>query len=129
MTEPFWLTRLAVEIIHDEQLAEHGGAPGLRDPGLLESALARPRNLFGYEGEADPCALAAAYAAGLVRNHPFVDGNKRTGFLAAYTFLLMNGQELVAPEAEAVVMTLGLASGELPEAGYAAWLRDRTEAI
>lgn len=127
MTEPFWLSRLAVEIIHDEQLAEHGGAPGLRDPGLLESALARPRNLFGYEGETDPCALAAAYAAGLVRNHPFVDGNKRTGFLAAYTFLLMNGQELVAPEAEAVVMTLGLASGELPEAGYAAWLRDRTQ--
>lgn len=127
MTEPFWLSRLAVEIIHDEQLAEHGGAPGLRDPGLLESALARPRNLFGYEGETDPCALAAAYAAGLVRNHPFVDGNKRTGFLAAYTFLLMNSHELVAPEAEAVVMTLGLASGELPEAGYAAWLRDRTQ--
>lgn len=127
MSEPFWLTRLAVEIIHDEQLAEHGGAPGLRDSGLLESALARPRNLFGYEGETDPCALAAAYTAGLVRNHPFVDGNKRTGFLAAYTFLLLNGRELVAPEGEAVVMTLGLASGELPEAGYAAWLRDRSE--
>lgn len=129
MTEPFWLTRLAVEIIHDEQLAEHGGAPGLRDSGLLESALARPRNLFAHEGETDPCALAAACAAGLVRSHPFVDGNKRTGFLAAYTFLLLNGRELVAPEGEAVVMTLGLASGELPETGYAAWLRDRSEAV
>lgn len=129
MREPFWLSRPAVEIIHDEQLAEHGGAPGLRDAGLLESALARPQNLFGYEGETDLCALAAAYAAGLVRNHPFVDGNKRTGFLAAYAFLLMNGRELVAPDAEAVVMTLDLAAGELPEAGYAAWLRDRTEAV
>ena len=128
MSEPLWLTRVAVEIMHDEQLAEHGGAPGIRDEGLPESALARPRNLFAYEASLDLCELAAAYAAGLVRNHPFVDGNKRTGFLAAYTFLLTNGLELVAPEAEAVVMTLDIASGELPEAGYAAWLRDRTEA-
>lgn len=129
MSEPSWLTRLAVEIIHDEQLAEHGGAPGLRDEGLLESALARPRNLFAYEKSDDLHDLAAAYAAGMVRNHPFMDGNKRTGFLAAYTFLLMNGHELLAPEAEAVVMTLGLASGELPEAGYAAWLRERAKAV
>ena len=125
MTEPFWLSRQAIEIIHDEQLVEHGGAGGIRDAGLLESALARPRNLFAY-GEADICALAAAYAAGIVRNHPFVDGNKRTGFLAAYSFLAVNGLELDAPEAEAVVMTLGLASGEMPEQGFAAWLRDRT---
>ena len=127
MSEPLWLTRAAIEIIHDEQLAEHGGAPGIRDEGLLESALARPHNLFAYESGRDLCDLAAAYAAGLVRNQPFVDGNKRTGFLAAYTFLLMNGLELVAPEGEAVVMTLGLASGELAEEGYAAWLLDRSE--
>ncbi len=128
MTEPFWLSRQAIEIIHDEQLAEHGGAEGIRDAGLLESALARPRNLFAY-GEADICALAAAYAAGIVRNHPFVDGNKRTGFLAAYSFLAVNGLELDAPEAEAVVMALDLASGEMPEEGFAAWLRDRTEPV
>ncbi len=126
MTEPFWLSRQAIEIIHDEQLVEHGGAGGIRDAGLLESALARPRNLFAY-GEADILVLAAAYVAGIVRNHPFVDGNKRTGFLAAYSFLAVNGLELDAPEAEAVVMTLGLASGEMPEQGFAAWLRDRTQ--
>jgi death-on-curing protein len=126
VTEPFWLSRQAIEIIHDEQLVEHGGAGGIRDAGLLESAMARPRNLFAY-GEVDICALAAAYAAGIVRNHPFVDGNKRTGFLAAYSFLSVNGLELDAPEAEAVVMTLGLASGEMPEQGFAAWLRDRTQ--
>ena len=128
MTEPFWLSRQAIEIIHDEQLVEHGGAGGIRDAGLLDSALARPRNLFAY-GEADICALAAAYAAGIVRNHPFVDGNKRTGFLAAYAFLDLNGLDLTAPDAEAVVMTLDLASGEIPEKGYAAWLRDRTAAV
>lgn len=110
MTEPRWLTRQAVEIIHDEQLAEHGGAGGLRDAGLLDSALARPRNLDAY-GEAGLCVLAAAYAAGIVRNHPFVDGNKRAGFLAAYTFLAVNGLDLDAPEAEAVVMTRDLAAG------------------
>lgn len=125
MTEPLWLSKQAIEIIHDEQLAEHGGAAGIRDTGLLESALARPLNLNAY-GEGDLCALATAYAAGIVRNHPFVDGNKRTGFLAAYTVLAVNGLELDAPEAEAVVMTLGLASGEMPDEGYAAWLRDRT---
>jgi death-on-curing protein len=128
VTEPFWLSRQAIEIIHDEQLAEHGGAGGIRDAGLQESALARPRNLFAY-GEADVCALAAAYAAGIVRNHPFVDGNKRTGFLAAYSFLAVNGLELDAPEAEAVVMTIGLASGEMPEQGFAAWLRDSTDPV
>jgi death-on-curing protein len=128
VSEPLWLSRQATEIIHDEQLAEHGGAAGIRDAGLLESALARPQNLFAY-GEGDTGALAAAYAAGIVRNHPFVDGNKRTGFLAAYTFLGINGLDLIAPIAEAIVMTLGLASGEIPEEGFAAWLRDRTEPV
>jgi len=128
VTEPLWLSRQAIEIIHDEQLAEHGGAGGIRDAGLLESALARPRNLFAY-GEGDFCALAAAYAAGIVRNHPFVDGNKRTGFLAAYAFLDVNGLDLIAADAEAVVMTLGLASGEMPEQGFTAWLRDHTAPV
>ena len=94
----------------------------------MESARARPRNLHVY-GEGDLFALAAAYAAGIVRNHPFVDGNKRTGFIAAALFLQENGLRLNAPEAEAVVMTVGLGSGEMPEQGYAAWLRDRTETV
>ena len=128
MTEPFWLSRQAIEIIHDEQLVEHGGAGGVRDAGLLESALARPRNLHAY-GETELCVLATAYAFGIVRNHPFVDGNKRTGFIVAALFLQENGLRLIAPEAEAVVMTLGLASGEMPEQGFAAWLRDRTETV
>ena len=128
MTEPRWLERRIIAALHDVQLARHGGAGSIRDAGLLESALARPRNLHAY-GETDPCALAAAYAAGIVRNHPFVDGNKRTGFIAAALFLQENGLRLDAAEAEAVVMTLGLASGEMPEQGYAAWLRDRTNPV
>lgn len=123
MTEPLWLSRAAVEIIHAEELAEHGGSAGLRDAGLLEGALARPQNRFAY-GEGDVPAFAAGYAFGLARNHPFVDGNKRTAFLAAYTFLGLNGFRLAAPEAEAVVMTLDLAAGTVDEQGYAAWLRD-----
>ena len=128
MTEPRWLERRIIVAVHDTQLARLGGAGGIRDDGLLESALARPRNLHAY-GEAELCVLAAAYAAGIVRNHPFVDGNKRTGFIAAALFLQENGLRLNAPEAEAVVMTVGLASGEMPEQGFAAWLRDRTDPV
>jgi len=128
MTEPHWLGERIIHAVHNVQLVRHGGAGGTRDVGLLESALARPRNLFAY-GETDLCTLAAAYAAGIVRNHPFVDGNKRSAFISAALFLQINGSRVIAPEAEAVVMTLGLASGELPEEGYAAWLRDRTERI
>ena len=128
MTEPRWLERRIITALHDVQLVRHGGAGGIRDAGLLESAIARPRNLHAY-GESDLCALAAAYAAGIVRNHPFVDGNKRTGFVTAALFLQENGRRLTAPEAEAVVMTLGLASGEMPEEGFTAWLRDRTEPL
>ena len=95
----------------------------LRDEGALLSALARPENLFAYETPSI-FELATAYASGIVRNHPFVDGNKRTGFLAAFIFLHINGYLLKAPEAEAVVMTLGLASREIDEAGYAKWLED-----
>lgn len=125
MREPRWLSHRLILTVHDLQLTRHGGAGGLRDEGLLDSALARPANLYGY-GEPDLYALAAAYAAGIIRNHPFVDGNKRTGFVAAALFLDRNGVRLVAPEAEAVVMTLGLAAGEIEEVGYAAWLRDNS---
>jgi death-on-curing protein len=128
VNQPRWLGERTVLAIHARHLRRFGGAPGLRDKGLLDSALARPRNVHAY-GEGDLFTLAATYAGGIMRNHPFVDGNKRTAFLAAALFLQKNGFRLVAPEAEAVVMTLALASGELPEAGYAAWLRDRTEAV
>lgn len=127
MSEPKWLDVEAVLVMHDEQLAEHGGASGLRDLGLLESALARPRNAWSY-GQDDLVALGALYAAGVMRNHPFVDGNKRTGFVAAYAFLYINGIEIVAEEADVVVQCLALAAGEIDEAEFAAWLRKGVEA-
>lgn len=123
MSEPKWLDLEAVLAMHDEQLAEHGGASGVRDLGLLESALARPRNAWSY-GPDDLAALGALYAAGIMRNHPFVDGNKRTGFVAAYAFLYVNGLEIIAEEAEVVVQCLSLAAREIDEAEFAAWLRE-----
>jgi death-on-curing protein len=126
VTEPVWLSRQAVLLLHAEGLAEHGGLDGVRDAGLLDSALARPRNRFAYDGETDPCRLAAAYAVGIARNHPFADGNKRAAFVAAVTFLHLNGQVVDAPEGEAVAAMLDLAAGDLPEEGFAAWLRDNT---
>jgi death-on-curing protein len=122
VTQPVWLLKGVVLAVHDMQLAEHGGPAGVRDDALLESALARPINLHAY-GDSDRCALAAAYAFGIVRNHPFVDGNKRTGFLAAYIFLKMNGIDLIAREADATAAVLALSSGEAGEAEFAAWLR------
>jgi death-on-curing protein len=123
--EPSWVLRAVVEAVHDAQLAEHGGASGVRDAGLLESALARPANLHAY-GERALCVLAAAYAFGIVRNHPFVDGNKRAAFLAAYVFLRLNGRDLVADEISATTAVLALASGEMTEADFAAWLSDNS---
>jgi len=120
---PVWLQTRLVVAVHDLLIAEHGGSPGLRDQGLLESALARPINLRSY-GSPDLPALAASYAAGIIANHPFVDGNKRTGFAAAATFLDRNGWELTASEAEATRMTLGLAASQVTQDQYAAWLRD-----
>jgi death on curing protein len=120
-----WLSKAAVLAIYAEQLTEHGGAPGLREEHLLASALARPENLAAY-GEPDAAALAAAYAFGIVRNHPFVDGNKRTGLVAAATFLLLNDLDLSAPEQEVVTTFWRLADGSLPEDGLAAWLRSVT---
>ena len=126
MKEPRWLTAAAIYGIHEELIAEHGGSSGVRDQGLLESALARPQNLLAY-GDPSLAEMAAAYAFGIVRNHPFVDGNKRTALMAAYVFLGLNGQRLVAPEAEAVVMTREMASGACGEAEYATWLAGNLE--
>ncbi|MBK3660267.1 type II toxin-antitoxin system death-on-curing family toxin [Bradyrhizobium diazoefficiens] len=123
MNEPFWLTRQMVVAIHDEQLAIHGGASGLRDEGMLESALDRPKNKWSYEN-ADLAELAAAYAFGVARNHPFVDGNKRTSLLALYTFLGVNSIDFVVPEAEAAAMILSLAAGEVSEQSLVRWIRD-----
>ena len=123
MSEPFWLTRQIIEAIHDEQLTIHGGASGLRDEGMLESALDRLKNRWSYE-QADLAELAAAYAFGIARNHPFIDGNKRTSLLALYTFLGVNEVDFVVPEAEAAAMILALAAGEVDEAGLTRWIRD-----
>lgn len=117
-----WVDQRLLVLLHDESLAMHGGASGLRDAGLLESALARPRNLALY-GQPDLADLAACYAQGLARNHAFVDGNKRAAFLAAGLFLGMNGQRLQASQAEATVMVFGLAAADITEAEFAAWLR------
>ena len=123
MTEPFWLTRQMVVAIHDEQLTIHGGASGLRDEGMLESALDRPKNRWSYE-QAELAELAAAYAFGIARNHPFVDGNKRTAFHAMMVFLRGN-DILFAPEpAHATAMILALAAGEVNEEGLTRWIRD-----
>jgi death-on-curing protein len=122
--EPAWLDAAIALAVHDRQLAEHGGRQGVRDPALLESALARPVNRWGY-GDDDRCALAAAYAFGIARNHPFVDGNKRTAWVFARLFLALNGLALrFAPE-DAIRAMLALAAGELGEEELARWFRER----
>ena len=123
MSEPFWLTHQMIVAIHDEQLAIHGGASGLRDEGMLESALDRPRNRWAYE-QAGLAELAAAYAFGIARNRPFVDGNKRTSLLALYTFLGVNGIDFIVSEAEAAAAILALAAGEVNKEGLTRWIRD-----
>ena len=122
MSEPLWLDLAEALAIHALLIDEHGGAPGLRDQGLLDSALARPRQRFAY-GEPDLFALAAAYTAGIVRNHPFADGNKRTGFVVGVLFLELNGQAFRASEAEAARAVVDLAAGILDEDAFALWLR------
>jgi death on curing protein len=117
-----WLSRALVLAIHDEQLATHGGAIGIRDEGLLESTLARPLNRAGY-GEPDSAELAALYAIAIARNHPFVDGNKRTAYVALETFLELNGCVFPVADAEAVVMTLAMAAGELSDDEFTTWVR------
>lgn len=125
MPEPEWIGVETALAIHEEQIAEHGGGEGVRDRGLLESALARPRNAWGY-GVTDICTLAAALGHGIARNHPFVDGNKRTAFVVVETFLILNGAELGASDAESVVAMLDLAAGEMTEDEFADWLRAHT---
>jgi death-on-curing protein len=112
-----------LETLHADQILEHGGSPGIRDQGLLESALARPQQKWHYEPNTDLSTLAAAYAFGVAKNHPFIDGNKRAALVAAYTFLAINGFELESTETEAVGIILGLADGSLPEEDLAAWIR------
>jgi death-on-curing protein len=117
--------RLSAEVlraVHEEQLAEHGGAAGTRDDGLFESALARPRNLVA-QGQPDIAALAAAYGWGIARNHPFVDGNKRTAFVAVELFLALNGHVLAATDEDCAVTLLAVAAGTLDENAFAQWLR------
>ena len=118
-----WLRQDVVVAMHSELIAEHGGRPGIRDAGLLSSALARPQNQAAY-GDSAVFDLAAAYAFGIISNHPFVDGNKRTGFLAAYIFLYLNGWELMATEDETVAAVLALALKEMDEAGLSNWLKE-----
>jgi death on curing protein len=121
-----WLTRNMVEAFHRESLSRFGGADGLRDEGLLLSALARPENIHAYEPDADMFRLAAAYCAGVVKNHPFIDGNKRTGILSAIVFLSLNGIEPEFDEAMVVMMVYGLAAGDVTESAFASWLKDST---
>jgi death-on-curing protein len=124
--EPSWILERVVLAAHDRLLAAHGGATGLRDPGLLQSALARPRQHNAY-GSPDVIELAALYTAGIVRNHPFVDGNKRTGFAIGIAFLELNGFNFQATEEDATASVFALAAGELDEPGYAAWLRSNSK--
>lgn len=118
------MSRPVVLALHDEQLAEHGGPPGMRDEGLLESTLARPPNLLAY-GTPDLAALAAAYASGIVRDHPFADGNKRVSLVVTELFLALNGSALDATDAECVSMWRLLAAGSVSEEDLAIWLRER----
>jgi death on curing protein len=122
--EPVWLDATDALAIHDRQLAEHGGGVGVRDIGLLESALGRSINRWAY-GEDDPAALAAAYAFGVARNHPFIDGNKRTAWVLARLFLALNGHELAFTPEDAIATVLALAAGELSEEELADWFRTR----
>ena len=124
MIEPRWLAAVHVLAIHSGQIQAHGGSLGLRDRGLLESALERPRNRFHYETKPDLASLAAAYGFGIAKNHPFVDGNKRVAFQAMYLFLGLNGLRIDASEEQVVATILSLATGELDEPGLAAWLRE-----
>ena len=120
-----WLRIDAVLAMHKRQIAEHGGGDGLRDQGLLESALARPQNIAVYEPDADVARLAAAYAFGIAKNHPFVDGNKRTALVACRTFLILNGYQLNATPAEKYLTFLSLAEGTLSEEKLIDWLREK----
>ncbi len=125
-SEPHWLPRVVVEAIHNDQLREHGGLPGVRDDNVLESALARPQQKWHDAKDTDRPLLAAAYAFGLIRNHPYRDGNKRIGFLAMVTFLGINGLDLTTTDAEVVAEILAVADGSVSEDALADWIRRHT---
>ncbi len=120
---PRWIDKEALILLHAESLAEHGGLEGLRDEGLLDSALARPLNVHAYEEETEIARLAAAYGVGIAKNHPFADGNKRAAFLSVGLFLGLNGQRLVADKADAIRAMLAVAAGELSESEFAEWIK------
>ena len=121
-----WIDLSVMLAVHDEQIAEHGGSAGLRNRGLLESALARPLNLASY-GKPEHADLAACYGVGIAKNHPFVDGNKRTAFVAVELFLTLNGWRLRASDADAVLVMLAVAAGKIDETGFAEWIRRQAE--
>ncbi len=123
MSEPIWVRRDVLELLHSESIAEHGGLDGLKDEGLFESALARPLNLLAYEGVTELSRLAACYAFGLAKNHAFLDGNKRIAFIAAGLFLRLNGYRLIADQAQATLVMLSVASGSFSEDELAGWIR------
>jgi death-on-curing protein len=126
MDDPRWLTRKVVDVIHDDQLTQHGGLPGTRDEGAVESALARPKHLQTYGDDPSIARLAAAYGAGLARNHGYRDGNKRTAFMAMYVFLRLNGQRIDAEEAVVVDLMKEVAQGHCEEDELTAWLEEHT---
>jgi death on curing protein len=121
-----WLDKQLILAVHDEQLAEHGGLSGVRDIGLLESALGRPEHLAAY-GEPDAAELAASYGYGIARNHPFIDGNKRTAFVAALLFLAFNDYSFQASDSDKVIVMLKFAAGEITEAEFAKWIRNNSK--
>ena len=123
MNEPIWLNRRGLLLLHLESLAEHGGTSGLRDEGLLDSALARARNQFAYDPNVDVARLAAAYGFGLAKNHAFIDGNKRIAFVATALFLRLNGFRLVTQRIDEIQTMISLASGEITEEQFAKWIR------
>lgn len=122
MKKPVWVLREVVLILHEQSLAQFGGAPGVRDEGLLDSALSKPQNLFAYS-KPSLFDLAASYCFGLLKNHPFIDGNKRVGFVVAVLFLELNGYKVQATEVDAALSTLALAAGSMNEAAYSEWLK------
>ena len=128
MTEPTWIDARDALMLHDRLLALHGGTAGVRDDGLLQSALARPQQHYAYADAPDLIEMATAYTAGIVRNHPFVDGNKRTGFVVGILFLELNGYRFTATQENAAQAVIALAAGTLDEAGYTSFLRANTEA-
>jgi len=122
MKEPTWVLREVVLLLHEQSLAQFGGSTGVRDEGLMDSALGKPQNLYAY-GKPSLFELAASYAFGLVKNHPFIDGNKRAGFVVAVLFIELNGYRFQATEVDAALRTLALAAGEMTETAYADWLK------